>query len=316
MIQVSLGRRLKPGRQERVKSNGGTMENPTGEQPAAGKPKAPPLIPDGIKTALLFLVAIAVGFLLYDSYRFQQANRVEMDRIAEQIRILDKTGEARITTLKGQISETREAVGSTKAEIQKTTQQIQLEGKKTKAELSEALAAKAGIADVQAIRSEAESKIGQVSSEVGGVKSEVGTVKTDVGSVKTDLANTRRELEGTQRQLVDVKESLSAAVAKNASELDALRRKGERDYYEFTIPKRNQVMKVQDIQLILRKTDAKKGKFSVDIIVDDNKVEKKDRNINEPLAFLVGKSRLRYELVINWIQKESAGGYLSIPKER
>ncbi len=293
-----------------------------------GAPARPPvtsspnvsLIPEGLKTALIFVLVIAVGFLLYDSYKFQQANKAELARIDEQIKILDKTGEARITSLKGEISQVatsaQEAVGSTKAEMKKTAQQIQMEGQRTKAELSQALASKADSADVQAVRSDADSKIGQVKSEVGGVKSEVGTVKTDVTTVKTDLANTRRELEGTQRQLVDVRETLTAAVAKNASELDALRRKGERDYYEFTIPKKNVVTKVEDIRVNLKKTDPGKGKFSIDIIVDDNKVEKKDRNVNEPLQFLVGKNRLRYELVINWVQKDQAGGYLSIPKDK
>lgn len=274
------------------------------------------LIPEGIKTALLFVLLIAVGFLLYDSYKFQQANRAEMAQINEQIKILDKTGEARISSLKGAITETQEAVGSTKAEFKKTAQQIQQEGQRTKAELNQALASKADASDVQAVKTETDSKIGQVKSEVGGVKSEVGTVKTDVGTVKTDLANTRRELEGTQRQLVDVRETLTAAVAKNASELDVLRRKGERDYYEFTIPKRDQVTKVEDIRVVLKKTDPKKGKFNVDILVDDNRLEKKDRNVNEPLQFLVGKNRLRYELVVNWIQKDQAGGYLSIPKDK
>jgi chromosome segregation ATPase len=278
--------------------------------------KSPPLIPEGLKTALLFLLLIAVAFQLYDSYKFQQANRAELDKVAEQIRILDKTGEARISNLKGEISETQQAVGSTKAEIKKTAQQIQMEGQKTKEELHQALASKAESSEVQAIKTESDSKFGQVRNEVGGVKSEVGTVKTDVGTVKTDLANTRRELEGTQRQLVDVKETLSAAVAKNSTELEALRRKGERDYFEFTIQKKNALTKIEDIQVILRKTDPKKGKFSVDVIVDDNKVEKQDRNVNEPLVFLVGKSRLRYELVINWIQKDTAGGYLSIPKDK
>jgi chromosome segregation ATPase len=285
------------------------------EQPFAARP-SPPLIPDGLKTGLIFILLIAVGFLLYDSYRFQEANRSELEKIAEQIRILNNTGEARMSTLKGEISQTLQAVDSSEAEFKKTAKKIQQEGEKTKAELNQALANKAEAAEVQAIRTEANSKIGQVSSEVGGVKSEVGTVKTDVGSVKNDLANTRKELEGTQRQLVDVKESLTAAVAKNASELELLRRRGERDYYEFTIPKRNELAKVEDIRVILRKTDPKKGKFSIDIVVDDNKVEKKDKNVNEPLVFLVGKSRLRYELVVNWVQKESAGGYLSIPKER
>ncbi len=295
---------------------------------SGGKPAQPPaasnknvsLIPEGIKTGLLFVLLLAVGFLLYDSYKYQRDTRAELDQVSEQIKTLEKSGEARLTALRGEISDvattTQEAVGSTKAEIKKTAQQIQMEGQRTKAELNHALSTKADSADVQAIKTDADSKIGQVKSEVGGVKSEVGTVKTDVVTVKTDLANTRRELEGTQRQLVDVRETLTAAVAKNATELDALRRKGERDYFEFTIPKKNQITKVEDIRVSLKKTDPGKGKFSVDIMVDDNRIEKKDRNVNEPMQFLVGKSRLRYELVINWIQKDQAGGYLSIPKDK
>jgi len=298
-------------------SSGGpilTIRNP-GQPPSASNQKVS-LFPEGLKTALLFVLLIAVGFLLYDSYKFQQASHAELAQITEQIKILDKTGEARMSSLKGEISETQQAVGSTKAEIKKTAQQIQMEGQKTKAELNQVLATKADSSDVQAIKFESDSKIGQVKSEVGGVKTEVGTVKTDVGTVRTDLANTRKELEGTQRQLVDVRETLTAAVAKNASELDVLRRKGERDFYEFTLSKKDQITKVEDISVALRKTDPKKGKFNVDIMVDDNRLEKKDRNINEPMQFLVGKSRLRYELVINWIQKDQAGGYLSIPKDK
>jgi hypothetical protein len=291
-----------------------TGRNP-GQPPNVPNPKVT-LFPEGLKTALLFLLLLAVGFLLYDSYKFQQASRAELAQIEEQIKILDKTGEARISSLKGEINETQQAVGSTKAEIKKTAQQIQAEGQRTKEELHQALATKAESSDVQAIKFESDSKIGQVKSEVGGVKSEVGSVKSDVGTVRTDLASTRKELEGTQRQLVDVRETLTAAVAKNAAELDVLRRKGEKDYFEFTIPKKDQPTKVEDIRIVLRKTDPKKGKFSVDIMVDDNRLEKKDRNINEPMQFLVGKSRLRYELVINWIQKDQAGGYLSIPKDK
>jgi len=301
------------------------MDNPSTDSNLQGrKPESaytPPrsgntLMPEGFKAILLLVLVAAVGFLFYDSYRYQQFSREEFARISEQIGILDKTGEARISTLKGQISETQQAVGSTKAELKKTAQQIQIEGQKTKSELHEALATKADAAALQEVRSDTESKLGQVSTEVGGVKSEVGSVKTEVGSVKTDLANTRRDLEGTQRQLVDVRDTLSAAVAKNTTEIDVMRRKGERDYYEFSIPKRNQTTKIQDIRVVLKKTDPKKGKFTIDILVDDNRIEKKDRNINEPMQFLVGKSRLRYELVINWVQKDQAGGYLSIPKEK
>ena len=72
----------------------------------------------------------------------------------------------------------------------------------------------------------------------------------------------------------------------------------------------------EDIRLALTKTDQKKGKYSVQIVVDDNKLEKRDRTINEPVQFLVGRNRLRYELVVNWVQKDKVGGYLSIPKDK
>ncbi len=284
---------------------------------------APPekgLIPEPVKLVLILILLLAVVYLFYDGIQSKKANQAQLDKIAEQIRNLEnanKIGEAtlssQISTLKTDIAGTQEAVGSTKAELKKTAQQIQAEGQKTKHELSQALANKADAsqveAQVQAAKSEADSKIGQVSTEVGGVKTQVVTVKNDLDA-------TRKDLEGTQRQLVDVRDTLSAAVAKNATELNQLRLKGERDYFEFTIPKKNEQTKVEDIRLVLTKTDAKKGKFNLKILVDDSSLEKKDRVINEPIQFLVGQNRVRYEVVVNWVQKDKAGGYLSIPRDK
>jgi chromosome segregation ATPase len=287
----------------------------TGRDPAAQKKPSSGSrqFPEWLMTSLIVVLLLAVAYLLYDGYAYQKRIQAELTRLDEQIKALEghaQTGAAKINDLEGRISETRQAVGTTKAEVlQKTAQQIQSETSRTKTELSREIASKADAAQVQAMKTESDAKIGQVSSEVGGVKSEVGVVRED-------LAGTKRDLEGTQRQLVDVKETLTAAVAKNASELDILRRKGERDYFEFEIPKKNQITKVEDIRLILTKTDTKKGKYSLQVVVDDNKLEKKDRTINEPLQFLVGRNRLRYEIVVNWVQKNSAGGYLSIPKDK
>ncbi len=288
--------------------------------PGVAKPKPPmaseSLIPEGLKTALLVILILAVGYLLYDSYRFQQKYLADVTKMSDEISKLQewtKTGQSHLTSLQGEISKTQEAVGSTKLELKKTAREIQSESEKAKAELNRAISSKADSAlvqeQVQAAKQEAETKIGQVTSEVGGVKSEVG-------NVKTELESTKRDLEGTQRQLVDVRDNLSAAVAKNSSELSELRRKGERDYVEFEIPKKNQLTKVEDIRLILTKTDPKKGKYNVLIVVDDNKLEKKDRSVNEPVQFLVGHNRVRYELVVNWVQKDKVGGYVSVPKDK
>jgi uncharacterized protein (DUF3084 family) len=281
-----------------------TGRSPGQTPPAVGARKS--LIPEALKVAILFILLGTVIYLVYDSYQFQQKTVAELAKINDQLKLLetrDKAGEAQLSNLKGEFSH---AVGSTRQELKK---QMQAESLKAKQEFNSALASKADSSQVAAVKQETDAKFGQVSSEVGGVKTEVGTVKTD-------LASTRHDLEGTQRQLLDVKDTLSAAVAKNASELAELRRKGERDYFEFEIPKKNAPVKVEDVRFVLTKTDTKRGKYNVQILVDDNKLEKKDRTVNEPVQFLVGRNHVRYELVLNWVQKDKAGGYLSIPKDK
>jgi hypothetical protein len=293
---------------------------PNAPKPAPPVPQEKGLIPEGVKLGLLLILLLAVAYLFYDNSQIKKAQQARLNKIADQVQLIEnaqKVGESSITSqlssLKTDLAGTQEAVGTTKAEFKKTASQIQIEGQRTKQELSKALASKAETsqvdAQVQAAKSEADSKISQVNTEVGGVK-------TEVGAVKTDLANTRRDLEGTQRQLVDVRDTLSAAVAKNSSELNTLRLKGEREYIEFTFQKKNELIKVEDIRISLTKTDQKKGKFNLKIVVDDNQLEKKDRLINEPIQFLVGQNRVRYEIVINWVQKNQAGGYLSVPKDK
>jgi hypothetical protein len=51
-------------------------------------------------------------------------------------------------------------------------------------------------------------------------------------------------------------------------------------------------------------------------VVDDNQLEKKNRTVNEPVQFLVGRTKLRYELVVNDVQKDKIVGYLSTPKDK
>jgi septal ring factor EnvC (AmiA/AmiB activator) len=291
--------------------------DPNPQKPA---PQEKGLIPESVKLILILVLLLAVVYLFYDNAQSKKSTQTKLAKIADQVQNLEnnqKLGESsvsnQLSSLKSEIAGAHEAVGDTKAELKKTASQIQAEGQKTKQELSKALASKADSsqveAQVQAAKSDADSKISKVNTEVGGVK-------TEVGAVRSDLETTRRDLEGTQRQLIDVRDTLSAAVAKNTTELAQLRLKGERDYIEFTIPKMKELMKVEDIRLMLTKSDPKKGKFNLKIVVDDSQLEKKDRLINEPIQFLVGQNRVRYEIVINWVQKSQAGGYLSVPKDK
>ena len=60
----------------------------------------------------------------------------------------------------------------------------------------------------------------------------------------------------------------------------------------------------------------KKAKYDMLIQVDDSRLEKKDRTANEPVQFLVGRDKLRYEIVVNYVDKDRVRGYLSAPKDK
>ncbi|HOK48214.1 MAG TPA: hypothetical protein PLK67_19870, partial [Bryobacteraceae bacterium] len=72
--------------------------------------------------------------------------------------------------------------------------------------------------------------------------------------------------------------------------------------------------KIGDVAIQLKKTDVKRNRYTVELIADDKKVEKKDKNINEPVQFYVAKARQPYELVVNEVRKDQIIGYLATPK--
>ncbi len=143
------------------------------------------------------------------------------------------------------------------------------------------------------------------------ITTEVSTVKTEVASNKSTLDKTISDLHRATGDLG----VMSGLIATNSKELAALRELGERDYFEFNLAKTNALQKVGDIQVLLKKADPKRNKYTLEIVADDKKVEKKDRGINEPVQFyVVSKARQPYELVINEVKKDTVVGYLSTPK--
>jgi len=153
--------------------------------------------------------------------------------------------------------------------------------------------------------------------QVGAVQSDVSTVKTDVGGVKTDVAATQADLAATKDQMKSMmgdEGHMSGLIATNHDELEELKHKGDRTYYEFTLQKGAAPQNVGTIKLQLKKVDAKKSKFTLTVSSDDKSIEKKDKNIDEPVQFYSGKSPLLFELVANNITKNSITGYLSVPK--
>lgn len=157
----------------------------------------------------------------------------------------------------------------------------------------------------------------QTAQQVNAVQGDVSAVKTDVGGVKTDLSKTQSDLATAVSQLQSMKgdlDSHSSLIARNHDELELLKHKGDRNYYEFTLVK-GQKKPVGTISLELRKIDPKRSRITLLIFSDDKTYEKKDRNLNEPLQFYSGKDQMLFEVVVNSVSaKNTVTGYLATPK--
>ena len=148
------------------------------------------------------------------------------------------------------------------------------------------------------------------SNRLDGITSDVGSVKTDVASTRTAIDETRSDL---QRARGDMG-VMSGLVATNSRQIQTLRDLGDRNIYEFTLMKNGEMQKVGDVQLMLRKADAGHSRFTIDVLADDRRVEKKDRTVNEPVQFYTSKARQPDEIVVNEVGKNKVTGYLATPK--
>lgn len=269
------------------------------------------------------LIAVAVaglallGFNTYSDWSARHATEARMMELEGQIQSLRDTDSSRISELSTQIDAVQQRVGVTAEDIvayQKSAAAAQKERAKAEAALKLAIdehsknideVRQQSTAGLQEVRQEATNQLGQVNTQVTGVK-------TDLDATKTDLANSKTAM---SKELGDVRDSLGRQIARNADELAVLKRRGERDYFEFDLRKTKEMARVAGIRLQLTKTDPKARRYDVTLQVDDNKVQKKGQLINEPIQLNVGKDRARYELIVNFIDKDHVRGYISTPKD-
>ena len=268
------------------------------------------------------LIGAVVALLAANIYLFTQINGIREDfsqfrastqnditSLKESSTVSTQTARRSLQSLKDELETARRqasmSAGQAKVEAQKHAQELAarlaLEQQKQaeaaaqmKTELTEA---------VSNVEKTATSKITEVSTEVGVVKTEVATAKSEMEKTIADLRRVRGDLDGT-----------SSLVATNGKELQALKSMGERNYYEFSIAKSKEPKRVGDVAVVLKKADPKRNRFTIELLADDKRVEKKDKNLNEPVQFYVSKARQPYELVVNEVKKDQIVGYLATPK--
>jgi len=154
------------------------------------------------------------------------------------------------------------------------------------------------------------------SKKLTSVQSELATKANadDLKSMGGDINGVKSELESTKNSLDTTRTEFGTLIARNHDEIDQLRRTGERDYFEFTLTGKGNRSKVGDLMVELRGTNVKKNQFTVALYVDDLRLEKKNRAIDEPIYFYTRETRSPLELVVNQIGKDKVVGYMSVPK--
>ena len=250
----------------------------------------------GIGAALAVVYVIASLYFLHDSHtRIAALEQKQQAVQAEQVDLNNRLAMA-TSELKRELSS---EVGLTKQQLAERAAELEKQQQAT-------AAASARLAAAQ--RSQGK-ELAAVSGEVTNVKTDVGSAKTDIQKTQADLATTNQKLEKTIGDLGVA----SGLIAHNAEELEILKHKGDRNYYDFTLQKGVRTP-VSTVSLQLKKVDPKKSKFTLNVMADDRTIEKKDRTLNEPLQFYTGRDHMLYELVVFSAAKNTITGYLSTPK--
>jgi len=171
-------------------------------------------------------------------------------------------------------------------------------------------------ADLQRQQTTFEQRLLAQNEQIGQVTGEVANVRGELSGAKKDIVDTRADLESTKAKLERAVGDLTGQgilIARTREDLEELRHRGDRDYFEFSLSKGSPTQ-VATVRLQLKKADPKKNKFTLTVTADDRIVEKKDRGVAEPLQFYSGRDRQLYEVVIFSVEKNKVTGYLSTPK--
>ena len=238
--------------------------------------------------ALIYVLASVYFFASFSkkTEALEQKQAHEIARLEERLAVMESKSRAALQAVSEQL-------GLTQKELEERAERLRREQRAAESRLAE----------------QQKQQLSSVTTEVAGVKSEVGTVRTDVASTKSDLEATKAKLEYALGDLG----IQSGLIARTRGDLDELRRRGERDYFEFAIAKKQRVP-VATVSLELKKSDQKKGRFTLNVLADDKVIEKKDKTVFEPVQFYTGRDRHLYELVVLSVEKNRVTGYLSTPK--
>jgi chromosome segregation ATPase len=255
--------------------------------------------------AIVVLALVALGGL---GLAWSNSSKVDGAKaaVAEQLKAIQQAEQQDLSVLKDRIAADEKANTDLQGDLKVVTDKLKITQGQLKKSRTEAAALNTTAAETKEKLTALDTSV-HTELATKATTDDVKTVDTHVTQVSTDLNKTIADLNMA-------KSELGTLIARNHDEIDLLRRKGERDYVEFTIAGKNQPQKVGNMTVELKGTNEKKNRANLVVTVEDKKYEDKNRAMNQPLIFYIGGSHQPEELVINRVSKNQISGYVSVPK--
>jgi hypothetical protein len=261
------------------------------------------------RTAVLWVLFLGLALALAGNiYQFSRSARLSNDMAANtrstqlEIRKLADSAGAALQLDQQRFDELKDQLDTSAAA---TLRQARSEVKRSSSQLTQSLsqAHQDVVNQLSDLKQETSAKLDDTSSKLNDASAKLDEVSGGLDKTGSDVKQVAGDL-GV----------VSGRVATNAQELAALRELGERNYFEFDLSKTDQPQKVGDIRLVLRRSDPKHNRYTLQVLADDKTVEKRDKTINEPVQLYVSGNQQPYEIVVNEVKKNEVVGYLATPK--
>jgi len=252
--------------------------------------------------AIIVLGLVAIGGLAFGWNASSKLDATQQ-QVTSQVSALKQGVDQDMTSLKDRVVQDEKTNADLQGDLKVVTDKLKItQGQLKKARLEAAKAVEDTTTKLSALDTSVHTELATKAAN-----DDLKNVDTKVGGVRTDLDTTREDLKMARSEM-------GTLIARNHDEIDQLRRLGERDYVEFTIAGKNKPQKVGNLTVELKGINEKRSQYSVAMTAEDRRIEKKNRNMNEPIFFYLSGTKIPEELVINKLGKDTVSGYVSIPK--
>jgi len=252
--------------------------------------------------AIIVLGLVAIGGLAFGWNASSKLDATEK-QVATQVTSMKQGVDQDMTSLKDRLVQDEKTNADLQGDLKVVTDKLKI----TQGQLKKA-------------RAEAAKAVEDTTTKLSALDTSVHTelatkaANDDLKNVDTKVVGVRTDLDTTREDLKMARSEMGTLIARNHDEIDQLRRLGEREYLEFTIAGKNKPQKVGNLTVELKGINEKRSQFSVAMTAEDRRIEKKNRNMNEPIFFYLSGTKIPEELVINKLGKDTVSGYVSIPK--